>query len=155
MKLTTFAAAAAAAALSVALGAPMANAADTRSAAASPTMASGCHWSHEWDGYWHSRAHLLCDDGDGYGDSDYGYDYNNYGDHPELRTTHDRGDGRTTYRGYAERGTHFGSAAAPADNSTANRTTTGSAAERGAAASGSAAADRGAAAGGGAVQPRR
>jgi uncharacterized membrane protein YgcG len=167
MKLTTLAGAAAAAALTVALGAPMANAADARTTGSStPAFASDCYRTHFWDGRMHPYSRIFCD-------YDPGFDQDYYVHHPEFRYHGDRDhsgvrdhdsdhtdaqnhtDARDTGRGDvnhpaspAERGaTDRGTT----DRGTSDRGTSGTsgsgAADRGSAGSG--AADRGSAGSGG------
>jgi hypothetical protein len=116
MKLPTFAGAAAAALLTVALGAPMANAADTRTTSpANPAAASDCWWSHHYDGYWHHTAKMLCDhdyayDSPGYYDNGDGYYYNDHGHyHGDHYRAHDyaadnAGTSDNTTRGATDHG---------------------------------------------------
>jgi uncharacterized membrane protein YgcG len=154
MKLTTLAGAAAAAALTVALGAPMANAADARTTGSStPAFASDCYRTHFWDGRMHPYSRIFCD-------YDPGFDRDYYVHHPEFRYHGDRDnsgvrdhdsdhtDARDTGRGDvnhpaspAERGA--------TDRGTTNRGTSDSGTSN-SGASNSGAADRGSAGSGGA-----
>jgi hypothetical protein len=126
MMLPTRAGAAAAALLTVALGAPMANAADTRTASpATPAAASDCWWSHYYDGYWHHHSKLLCDHDYSYGtdNDDYyyrahphfnggdnrGFEHDRMGHTPgtgnDAGTVNNNTDRGTTDRGTTDRGT--------------------------------------------------
>jgi hypothetical protein len=114
MRLPALAGAAAAAALTLSLGAPMANAADTRAASgAAPASASDCWWTHYWDGFWHHHARLVCDhdyyyDSHGfYHDRDFrDRDFRDHDFRGENRDSDDRDKGAgTAERGTTERGT--------------------------------------------------